>query len=424
MSYFPRQGGVAARPRVEQLEPREVPTVATFAEAGAVFNDATRALMGGLWQNAVPESNQGPGSVFRYVGDLTMVQSHLRAEIAAGQFTGAAADHVNAILAEITTALAAAPASVNGGGTFGSVAAAEAALRDAHIDILDIVHKDDTLADLATAGGAAGFRQVPQLLDDVTAGNTPHSNLAEIGAIFNDAANRILGGVNAANKDAISDDVEAMIKDLRALAAANPALFSGLTGIHADVIVRQLRLELNNIRQACVNPDAGRASNDVFLDIIDIVQGDPNLAAQATRDGVVGFAAFPDPLRPTTRYLDNQAQTQFIANLVAQSDALAQAAVSLVNQTPNDPVAIDALVTQIHGFKKNVTAFDAAQGGIFEARFDNELLGDNSTLGAEVAAMIRGLRSGNAALVAAAAEQMRANAANVSGNNMPACTVL
>jgi hypothetical protein len=167
---------------VEQLEPREVPTVATFAEAGAVFDDATRALEGGLWQNAVPESNQGPGSVFRYVGDLTMVQSDLRAEISAGQFTGAAADHVNAILAQITTALAAAPASVGGGGTFGSVAAAEATLRDAHIDILDIVHRDDTLADLATAGDAAGFQQVPQLLDGVTAGNAPHSNLAEIGA--------------------------------------------------------------------------------------------------------------------------------------------------------------------------------------------------------------------------------------------------
>jgi hypothetical protein len=38
--------------------------------------------------------------------------------------------------------------------------------------------------------------------------------------------------------------------------------------------------------------------------------------------------------------------------------------------------------------------------------------------------MIRGLRSGDAALVAASAEQMRANAADVSGNNMPACTVL
>jgi hypothetical protein len=424
MSFFGRQGRATVRPRVEHLEPRLVPAVATFAEAGTVFNHATRALEGGLWQNTVQESNQGLGSVFRYINDLTTVQTDLNAEIGARQFTGATADHVNTILAEITTALNAAPASVNGGGAFGSVAAAESALRDAHVDILDIVQRDDTLADLASAGGAGGFQQVPQQLDDVTAGTAPHANLAEIGAIFNDAANRILGGVNPANKDAIADDVEAVIHDLRTLVVHNPEVFSGLPGIHADVIVRQLRLELTNINQAGINVDAGRASNDVFLDIIDIVQGDPTLARQATQGGIVGFAAFPNALYRTTRYLDNQAQTDFIANLVAQSNALGQAAVNLVNRSPHHTTAINALITQLQTFKKNVTAFEAAQGGIFEARFDNELLGNNSTLGAAVAAMITGLRSGNQGLVAAAAEQLRANAADVSGNNIPAIVVL
>ena len=71
-------------------------------------------------------------------------------------------------------------------------------------------------------------------------------------------------------------------------------------------------------------------------------------------------------------------------------------------------------------FRTTVTNFDAAQGGIFEARFDNELLGNTSTLGAEVAAMVKGLQTGNAALVAAAAEEMHANAADVGGNNLPA----
>jgi hypothetical protein len=420
MSIFRRQGRATVRPGVEQLEPRQVPAVATFAEAGTVFNDATRALEGGLWQNAVEESNQGHGSVFRYVNDLTTVQADLNAEIDAQQFTGATADHVNTILADIATALQAAAASVSGGGAFGSVAAAETALRDAHLDILNIVHGDDTLAALAVAGGAAGFQQVPPLLDGVTAGTAPHDNLAEVGAIFNDAANRILGGANAANKDAIRDDVEAMIRDLRALIAGNPTAFSGLTGIHADVIVRQLRLELTNIDQAGLNRDAGRASNDVFLDIIDIVQGDPNLAQMATQGGIVGFAGFPDPLHSTTRYLDNQAQSAFIANLVAQSNALGQAAVQLVNQSPNDDGAIDTLIKQLRTFEDSVTDFDAAQGGIFEARFDNELLGAKSTLGAAVAALITGLRSGDQGLVAAAAEQLQANAADVSGNNIPA----
>jgi hypothetical protein len=73
----------------------------------------------------------------------------------------------------------------------------------------------------------------------------------------------------------------------------------------------------------------------------------------------------------------------------------------------------------LQGFEQNVKNFDAAQGGIFEARFDNELLGQNSTVGADVAAMIKGLQTHNAALVTAAAEGFHANAADVSGNNVP-----
>ena len=77
------------------------------------------------------------------------------------------------------------------------------------------------------------------------------------------------------------------------------------------------------------------------------------------------------------------------------------------------------MIGDLQTFEKNVTNFDAAQGGIFEARFDNELLGKTSTLGAEVSAMIKGLQTGNAALVAAAADEMHANAADVGGNNIP-----
>ena len=52
-------------------------------------------------------------------------------------------------------------------------------------------------------------------------------------------------------------------------------------------------------------------------------------------------------------------------------------------------------------------------------RFDNELLGKDSTVGADVAAMIKGLETHDAALVKAAADGFHANAADVSGNNVP-----
>src|SRR6476469_8028986 len=389
-----------------------------FSDLGLTFNDAGRALVGGLWQNAVEEGGQGLGSVFRYSADLTNVQTGLQAEVAAGQFTGDTLTHVNTILADITTAISAATASVNGGGTFGSVAAAETALRTSHLDILDIVHNDANLAALATQNGASGFLAAPVgLADGVTAATAPHANLAEIGVIFNDVASHILGGVNADNAAVISNDVNAMITDMQALMTANPLLFGGLTGVHAEAVVRQLELENTYIAQAGISPDAGRGSNDNLLDIIDIVQGDTNLANMASQGGVSGFTPFGDSLNPTPKYVDNDAQTNFWANFIAQSNSLGQQAIQLVGS--QDAAAINTLIGDLHTFQKTVTNFDAAQGGIFEARFDNELLGDTSTLGAEVTKMLEGLQTGNAALVGAAAEQMHANSADVGGNNIP-----
>ena len=405
-------------PATEPASPTSSGPAPAFSDLGLTFNDAGRALVGGLWQNVVEEGGQGHGSVGRYTADLTAVQTGLQAEVAAGQFTGDTLTHVNTILADITTALSAATASVNGGGDFGSVAAAETALRTSHLDILNIVNNDANLAALATQNGASGFLAAPVgLADGVTAATAPHANLAEIGVIFNDVASQILGGVNADNATVISNDVNAIITDMQALMTANPLLFGGLTGVHAEAIVRQLELENTYIAQAGISPDAGRASNDNILDIIDIVQGDTNLANMASQGGLAGFTPFGDSLNPTPKYIDNDAQTNFWANFIAQSNSLGQQAIAAV--TAHDAAATAAVIADLKTFQTDVTNFDAAQGGIFEARFDNELLGDTSTLGAEVTKMIEGLQTGNAALVAAAAEQMHANSADVGGNNIP-----
>src|SRR6478609_10645027 len=53
-----------------------------FSDLGLTFNDAGRALVGGLWQNVVEEGGQGLGSVFKYTADLTTVQTGLQAEVA------------------------------------------------------------------------------------------------------------------------------------------------------------------------------------------------------------------------------------------------------------------------------------------------------------------------------------------------------
>jgi hypothetical protein len=399
---------------VAQVLPQATPTPA-FADLGTTFNDATHALVGGLWQTAVEEGGQGTGSINTYVSDLQTVQAGIQTEIQAGQFTGNTLAHAQTILTDISTAISAAQASVNGGGNFGSVAAAEAALRTSHLDILNVVANDANLAAAATQNGATGFMQVPQGLNGV---NAPHANLAEIGAIFNDAANHILGGVNAGNQALITNDINAVITDMQQLITNNPNDFTGLTGVHADAVVRQLQLELNYVADAANNPVSGRASNDNILDIIDIVQGDDNLAQMAHQGGVSGFAPFPDALNGAPAYVDNQAQTNFWANFIADSNSLGQQAVQLVGA--GDQAAINALIGQLQTFENNATQFEMGQANtIFAARFDNELLGQNSTLGAEVTALIQGLQNGDAATVNAAAQVMHANAADVGGNNVP-----
>ncbi|WP_316169107.1 hypothetical protein [Bradyrhizobium sp. SZCCHNS2017] len=399
--------------------PTPTPPALGFVDLGVVFNDATRFLEGGLWRNVVDEGGQGLGSVYNYTGDLTVIQDGLKAMVAAGQFCGQTLTSVNKILADIAIAQDAAMASVTGGGAFGSIAAAETALRNAHLDIINVVNNDATLAAKATnADGVTGFLQVPALLPEgVTAATAAKGTLAELGLIFNDAANRLLGGVNDSNVDVIQDDVDALIAGLNALVAANPLQFGGLTGVHALAIIDQLALVNTHINGAAGNVDIGRALNDDFLDIIDIVAGDTNLANMAQQNGLNGWTGFGDFLNPTPAYQDNQAQTDFWAMFIAQSNALGKAAIAAVNA--GDAAAMAKVTADLMVFKKDVTDFDAAQGGIFQARFDNELLGDQSTLGAEIAKILEGFQTGNKALVAAAADQMHQNAADVGGNNIP-----
>jgi hypothetical protein len=174
-------------------------------------------------------------------------------------------------------------------------------------------------------------------------------------------------------------------------------------------VVRQLQLELTYINDPNISPDAARASIDNILDIIDIVQSDPNLADMATQGGVSGFSPLPDAANPAPAHLENDVQTVFTAGFIAQSNSLGQQAIDLVGSS--DTKAIAALIADLKAFEKFVADFDAAQGG-------NALLDATGALGAEVAAMIKGLRSGDVTLVTAAADQMHGNAADVGGGNV------
>jgi trimeric autotransporter adhesin len=169
-------------------------------------------------------------------------------------------------------------------------------------------------------------------------------------------------------------------------------------------------------------PNTG-ATVDNILDIIDIVHGDTVLDNNANQGGANGFSQFPINANnagqflegTVNRYQDDSAQTQFWAKFIVGANTLTAKANAAV--TSGNTTMINSVISEIQAYQKFGADFDSAQGGIFGARFDNELL--SGTLLEDANAAIQGLKSGNAVLVAAAGSGFIADAKDVSGNNVP-----
>jgi hypothetical protein len=508
---------------------------ATLAQIGATFNDATRLLVGGVWNTV-----GGSGNAAAITSDLQTVQTELQVLINANpsQFQGLTGIHAETIVNQLNLELANVQQVMAGTNPF-----APKEINDIHRDIIDIVQGDANLQAMATQGGANGFAPVPPLLNaptpfqdnaaqtafisqfvadsnslgqqavsligsndtaavnaligqiqayennlstfdvqqggvfqarfqneldvngtagtaasaliqglqtgnadliqaaatalaadaaDVSGNNhalgsspsptpvapadQPHANLAQIGAIFDDASTTLIGGIWSGNKSGVLADLQATQSDLQGLIKAHPDLFQGLTGIHAETIVHQLNLEMQAVKNVGVDPTAPKEINDIQLDIIDIVQGDANLQNMATQGGVTGFTPFPDLLNPPKPFQDNADQTAFLNNFIAESNSFGQQAENLVGS--GNQKAIAALVHEIQNDAQQASNFVFAQGGVYVARFANELA-QQGTNGTDANALVQGLKSGNVAQVQAASEAFAANAADVSGNNVP-----
>jgi len=130
----------------------------------------------------------------------------------------------------------------------------------------------------------------------------------------------------------------------------------------------------------------------------------------ATQGGVSGFSPFPDAESATPKFLDNDAQTVFVANFIAQSNSLGKQALDLVGS--GDTQAVAALIGDLKAFEKSVADSGAVHGS-------NALLGATGALSGEIAAIIKGLQTGDATLVTAATDQMHGNAADAGDHNVP-----
>src|SRR5262249_39595039 len=142
-----------------------------------------------------------------------------------------------------------------------------------------------------------------------------------------------------------------------------------------------------------------------------------------------GFAAQPGYLAGNvTHYQDNQAQTDFWSAFVAGANNLNNALTAEANGTVHlDAAGLNSLIQQVNGYQELGNSFDAAQGGIFGARFDNELLG--GTLTADTSTALAALQDiqanggkvsdADAAKLVASGLGYVADANDVSGNNIP-----
>src|SRR6202795_4030714 len=237
--------------------------------------------------------------------------------------------------------------------------------------------------------------------------------------LFNDATPREIGGVGP-------DQVNLIVSDLigvqQMLSAADPQI-NNLTDLHTHVIINQLNEEIASVENAnspttgtlTIGTDlgqfVGRSINDSHRDIIDIAQGDAGVQA------LFNPTPLPPVNTPPAPFHDTAAQTTFLTQFIQDSNHLGQAATTIENNGFKGDVA--GLVQQIQTFETHSNAFDQSQGGLYSARFWNELRSDG-TAGTAANALIDGLQTHNAGEVNAAVEQLAANSADVGANNLMA----
>jgi hypothetical protein len=427
-------------------------------QAGAVFNDATRLLDGGLW-NAPNANNQNP-----YQGMFTTDLHAEAADIAAMLATPAsvtvggnaitltAADlsALGDVQTQINDMLAQAAHAVgNGPGAI----AAQAALHADDLAVLNDINNDPNLASALgnnqyagnTGAMDAGFQALPVGADDAgaLAAAAAGATLTDVGNVFNAATDLAVGGLHSTNLSEFNNDMQAVATgltnilasptELAAIENGEAADAAALTTIHLQTVLNQINEQINQFDpEYASNPNvAARSTNDNVLDIIDIIQNDPNLNTAAGGNGTPGhaggFSEVAGYLTGTiTKYQDNQAQTNFWAQFLAEANT--GAAQLNTAAGGGDTVAqLQALVSQLQAYQEFGANFAQSQGGIFGARFDNELL--SGTLLADTNAAVTALNdaianngvvsAADAAMMHAAGSGFQADAMDVSGNNVP-----
>jgi hypothetical protein len=394
---------------------------------------------------------------------------------------------LQAIQGQLATLQHEAPLSV---GSSAAAIAAQGTVALTQQQILSEVNGDATLATAlngaayqsGTGFTNVGFQALPTGSDSAASLGSAEGSaaapptLAQIGSVFNAAHDLEVGGLNANNLTEFNTDMQAVVTGLTnilnsptALAAIEANEQAGmspqgqaltaqqeqaLTTVHLETALNQIELQINKFDPMyATNPnDAARSTNDNLLDIVDIVNNDAALATAAgdvsvanngaqpnqtfAASGAGGFGEFAGYLNgiggvndhggTILQFQDNQAQTNFWSQFIAEANQLNNTLGGIANGTVQPNASeVQSLITQINNYNEFGASFTGSQGGVFGDRFDNELLsGTLKTDSANAVAALQdvaahGLTATNAAQLVAAGVGFVADANDVSGNNLP-----
>jgi hypothetical protein len=208
-------------------------------------------------------------------------------------------------------------------------------------------------------------------------------NNEQIGMIFDDATTLLVGGVDASNFQAITNDLKTVQADMAAISAGDGE--GTLTELHYDVMEHQLNQEILAVSQAFhhTNDFAAKTINDIHRDILDIFLGDPNLVAEKGN----AWTPLPPLANPPTPFADSAKQTTFLSNFITDSNTLADRALGGENS--------DQLINDLQHFVAQSDKFvmgHAQMTTVFNARFENEI-GAEGTAGTAANSLIEGLQN-------------------------------
>lgn len=270
-----------------------------------------------------------------------------------------------------------------------------------------------TQAPTSGNGNAAPTTQVKPAAAKVAPGKGPAAqDLANIGTTINDFFNQTIGGVNPLNQQTLVKDAnnasQQIQQEIKDGAFGSP---TSTAAIHAATIAGNFQQSVGAIN-GTANAQPQKQLGDITRDINDIIQGDPTLMKG------LNTTALPNAANPATPFQDNAAQTSFLNNYNNSVTTIANTAVAAAKSGMPNSTQSKAAIQAVQNLINTSDQFTANQGGIYSARFNNELAA-NGTNGAAGNALITAIQNGDATGAMNAVSVLQGNAGDLGANMTP-----